>query len=222
MSTWTISSTPPWESPWDSSVLGIASLAFLPGNVGATLCYFFALMPILFLALGSSAPGIIAGAIASARGTSDTDDERLDRICRHEAGHFLAGYCCGLPIKGYSLLDAGIPCVEFHPSAEGETGREFTAEEIAALSVVAMSGSVAEALELGQAKGGETDLLELDGLLRRSEDFVGAQKQQDLTRWGALVSYNLLKANEEKYEELVQAFKEKKSVAECVAILESR
>jgi hypothetical protein len=85
-----------------------------------------------------------------------------------------------------------------------------------------MSGSVAEALALGEAKGGQNDLLELEGRLRRSEDFVGAQKQQDLTRWGALTSYNLLKANEDKYEALVCAFKEKKSVADCVAILESR
>ena len=205
-----------------SSLAAIFSLAVLPPNIGATLCYFFALIPILFLGIGSSAPGIIAGAIASARGTADSEEEKLNRICRHEAGHFLAGYTCGLPIKGYSLLDSGIPCVEFHPSSEGDTGREFTSDEIAALSVVAMSGSVAEALALGEAKGGENDLLELEGLLRRSQDFVGAQKQQDLTRWGALTSYNLLKANEDKYEALVQAFKEKKSVADCVAIIESR
>jgi hypothetical protein len=121
------------------------------------------------------------------------------------------------------LLDnTGIPCVEFHPSSEGDAGREFTADEIAALSVVAMSGSVAEALALGEAKGGQNDLLELEGRLRRSEDFVGAQKQQDLTRWGALTAYNLLKTNEEKFEALVSAFKEKKSVADCLAILESR
>jgi len=205
-----------------STILAILSLAVLPPNIGATLCYLFALIPILFLGIGSTAPGIIAGAIASTRGTADSEEEKMDRICRHEAGHFLAGYCCGLPIKGYSLLDSGIPCVEFHPSAEGDTGREFTSDEIAALSVVAMSGSVAEALALGSAKGGENDLLELEGLLRRSKEFVGAQKQQDLTRWGAMTSYNLLKANEDKYEALVQAFKEKKSVADCVAIIESR
>lgn len=205
-----------------ATLAAILSLAVLPPNIGATLCYFFALIPVLFLGIGSSAPGIIAGAIASLRGTSDSEEEKLDRVCRHEAGHFLAGYSCGLPIKGYSLLESQIPCVEFHPSSEGDTGREFTSDEIAALSVVAMSGSVAEALALGTAKGGENDLLELDGMLRRSEDFVGAQKQQDLTRWGALQSYNLIKANEEKYEALVEAFKAKKSVADCVAIIESR
>jgi len=204
-----------------SSVAGVAALAFLPENVGATFCYFAALIPILFLAVGSTTPAIIAGAIVSLRGNSDDKSEQEDRVCRHEAGHFLTGYLCGLPIKSYEINDEGIPCVEFYPSTDGDAmGRELSSEEIAALSVVAMSGSVAEALNFGEAKGGENDLLQLDSLMRRSKDFVGAQKQQDLTRWGALASYNLLIGNKDKYERLVEAFRAKKSVAECIATVE--
>ena len=181
-----------------------------------------ALIPVLFLGIGSSAPGIIAGAIASAKGTADGEEERLERICRHEAGHFLCGYLCGLPIKGYSVMDTGVPVVEFHQSNTGPvTAREFSPEEVAALSVVALSGSVAEILGLGLAKGGENDLLELEGIFRRSAEFVGGQKQQDLTRWGALVAYQLIMENNQKFEALVEAFKNKKSVQECVAILEA-
>eukprot|EP00568_Trieres_chinensis_P003173 CAMPEP_0183293104 /NCGR_PEP_ID=MMETSP0160_2-20130417/1921_1 /TAXON_ID=2839 ORGANISM="Odontella Sinensis, Strain Grunow 1884" /NCGR_SAMPLE_ID=MMETSP0160_2 /ASSEMBLY_ACC=CAM_ASM_000250 /LENGTH=422 /DNA_ID=CAMNT_0025454165 /DNA_START=121 /DNA_END=1389 /DNA_ORIENTATION=+ len=206
-----------------STALAIGSLALLPENIGATLCYLFALVPVGFIAVGSSAPGIIAGAIATFQGSADDQAAREDRICRHEAGHFLCGYLCGLPVKGYEITDTGFPCVEFHPSGGGAaTGREFTSQEIAALSTVAMSGSVAEVLALGQAKGGENDLLELNGLLRRSKDFVGAAKQQELTRWGALAAFNLIKANMDTYERLVQAFKEKKSVAECVAVIEGQ
>lgn len=206
-----------------ASVLGVAALIFLPENVGATVCYVMALMPILFLGVGSTAPGLIAVAIQSARGTADSEDQRLDRVCRHEAGHFLCGYLCGLPIAGYSTSDIGVPCVEFHPSQEGPvTGREFSSEEIAALSCVAMSGSVAEVLGLGDAKGGENDLIQLDSFFRRSAEFIGAQKQQDLTRWGALVSYNLINQNRSKFDKLVEAFKAKKSVSECIAIVESR
>eukprot|EP00542_Grammatophora_oceanica_P016197 CAMPEP_0194046622 /NCGR_PEP_ID=MMETSP0009_2-20130614/22003_1 /TAXON_ID=210454 /ORGANISM="Grammatophora oceanica, Strain CCMP 410" /LENGTH=344 /DNA_ID=CAMNT_0038691991 /DNA_START=192 /DNA_END=1226 /DNA_ORIENTATION=+ len=205
------------------SVLGVAALAFLPENVGATVCYAVAVIPILFLGVGSTAPGLIANAIASSKGTADDQDQRFDRICRHEAGHMLCGYLCGLPVKGYSMSDSGVPCVEFHPTSEGPvTGREFDPEEIAALSTVALSGSVAEILGLGVAKGGENDLMELEGFFRRSKEFIGAQKQQDMTRWGALTAYNLITANSEKFEELVGAFKNKKSVADCVAILESR
>merc|ERR1711902_23822 len=86
--------------------------------------------------------------------------------------------------------------------------REFTREEISALSVVALSGSVAEVLSFRKAKGGENDLLELDRLLRRSKEFVGAQKQQDLTGWGALTSYYLIKANFEKFEKSFPTEKE--------------
>jgi hypothetical protein len=88
------------------------------------------------------------------------------------------------------------------------------------MSVVAMSGSVAEVLAFGEAKGGDSDLMELDGLMRRSSDFVGAQKQQDLTRWGALAAYNIITANSDKFERLVEAFKQKKSVADCIAAIE--
>ena len=176
-----------------------------------------------FIAVGSTAPGLIAAGIAATQGTADDQAKREDRICRHEAGHFLCGYLCGLPVKNYEITDTGFPCVEFHPSTEGEAmNRELSQEEIAALSVVAMSGSVAEALTLGDARGGENDLLELDMLFRRSKEFLGAAKQQELTRWGALVSYQLITANKEKYEALVNAFKQKKSVAECVAVIEGR
>jgi hypothetical protein len=205
------------------SVLGVAALAFLPENIGATFCYFFALIPILFLGLGSTAPALIANIIAKTKGTADDQEQRFERICRHEAGHFMAGYLCGLPVKGYSLLEEGVPCVEFHASPQGDaTGRGFSPEEIAVLSVVAMSGSVAEILKFDNAKGGENDLIELQGLFRKSQEFVGAQKQQDLTRWGALTAYQLLNNNLSKYDMLVDAFKSKKSVSECIALLESR
>jgi len=203
------------------SVLGVLALAFLPPNVGATFCYIAALIPILFLAVGSTTPGIIAGAIASLRSTKEEKSDLEDRVCRHEAGHFLCGYLCGLPIRGYSANDLGVPCVEFYPSADGEArGRELTGDEIAAMSVVAMSGSVAEVLTFGQANGGDSDLMELDQLMRRTSEFVGAQKQQDLTRWGALTAYNIITANDDKFERLVDAFKQKKSVADCIAAIE--
>jgi hypothetical protein len=195
----------------------------LPENIGATFCYFFALIPILWLGLGSTAPAIIANLIASTKGTKDDQEQRIERIVRHEAGHFMAGYLCGLPVKSYSILDEGVPCVEFHPSPQGEAaGRELSSEEIAVLSVVAMSGSVAEILKFAKAKGGESDLIELQGLFRNCKEFIGAQKQQELTRWGALTAFQLLNNNLEKYEALVDAFKSKKTVSECIALLESR
>ena len=206
-----------------SSVLGVGSLVFLPENVGAGVCYLAALLPIIWIGIGSSAPGILAGLIMTTKGTEEDQIEREKRICMHEAGHFLCGYLCGLPVRSYQANDLGFPSVEFHPSKEGEAnGREFTEEEISALSVVALSGSVAEVLEFGEARGGDNDLLELNGLFRRSKEFIGAQKQQDLTRWGALAAYNIINANKDKYDRLVAAFREKRSVAECIAAIEGQ
>mmetsp|Transcript_18090 Transcript_18090/g.37075 ORF Transcript_18090/g.37075 Transcript_18090/m.37075 type:complete len:438 (+) Transcript_18090:185-1498(+) len=204
-----------------SSLLAVLSLAFLPPNLGASLSYLLALIPIAFIGVGSTAPGLIAGAIQMGRGGKEEGEALRERICRHEAGHFLCGYLCGLPVKGYEVNgDTGVACVEFHTGGNADSKGELSNDDIAALAVVAMSGSVAEIMAYGKASGGENDLLELQNCFRRSEEFIGAAKQQDLTRWGALTSYNLIRTNLMRYEGLVEAFKEKRSLAECVAIIE--
>ena len=204
-----------------SSVAGVASLALLPENIGATVCYFVALFPILFLGVGSTAPQLIANVIAGFKGEKDTVN-RVDRVCRHEAAHFLCGYLCGLPIASYATADEDIPRVEFHDTAEGPltAKRELTEDEVNTLAVVAMSGSVAEVMEFGQADGTSGDLIGLQNVFRRSAEFIGSEKQQDLTRWGALTAYRLLNANKDKLDKLVFAFAAQKSIAECIAEIE--
>lgn len=204
-----------------STLLGILSLAVLPENVGATFTYLFALIPIAFIGIGSLAPGVIASGIVFSRGDSEDAERQRERICRHEAGHFLCGYLCGLPVKNYEISsDTGVACVEFHQADSMNAKGELSDEDIAALSVVAMSGSVAEIIAYEKATGGENDLLELQNCFRRSKEFIGAASQQDLTRWGALTSYGLINANKVKYDKLVDAFKSKKGISECVAIIE--
>lgn len=204
------------------SVVGVASLAFLPENVGATVCYLVALIPILFLAVGSTAPAAIANVIASLKGGDDSGVSRATRVCRHEAAHFLVGYLCGLPIADYATTEEGIPRVEFHDTAEGPltAQRELNEDEVNALAVVAMSGSVAEAMEFGSAFGTTSDLMALESVFKRSENFLGAAKQQELTRWGALTAYRLLNTNKSQLDKLVQAFEMKRSVSDCIRIVE--
>jgi len=215
------------------TVLGIASLAFLPENIGATLCYILALIPILWLGVGSTAPAAIANLILLIRGDDDDGTvSKTDRVCRHEAAHFLCGYLCGLPVAKYETAGdndvIAVPRVEFHYSQDGDNNlatvnRELSSDEINALTVVAMSGAVAEAMSFGKAKGGaNSDLIELQNIFRKSEIFLGATKQQDLTRWGALVAYNLLNKNKTQLDALVKAFSEQKSIADCVAIVEQQ
>jgi hypothetical protein len=213
------------------TVTGVGALAFLPENIGATVCYLAALIPILFLAVGSTAPSIIANAIAGIRGSGGDDAaiSKVDRVRRHEAAHFLCGYLCGLPIASYSTgannKEANVPRVEFHSTRSGPltAKQELTVEEVNALAVVALSGSVAEAMAFGSARGATSDLIELESnVFRQSKQFIGAQKQQDLTRWGALTAHRLLTQHKQKLECLVDAFAAQKSVAECVALLEQQ
>lgn len=198
-----------------SAVGGVLSLALLPPNVGATFCYLFALLPVLFLGIGSSVPELIANAIGSIKGEQGEKVPPEERICRHEAAHFCCGYWCALPISGYSVLD-GVARVEF-----GAPSSKFTSTEIAALAVTGMAGLAGEATEWGKAQGAQADLMQLDGIFRQAEEFIGAAQQQDITRWGALTAANLLKTNKEKYENVVEAFRRRASVQECIEILES-
>lgn len=203
------------------SIIGVAALAFLPENIGATICYMVALIPILWLGVGSTAPAAIAGLIAAVKGGGDNAD-RVERVCRHEAAHFLCGYLCGLPVANYATTEENIPRVEFHYSVDGPAtaNRELTENEVNALTVVAMSGAVAEAMKFGKAGGANSDLIELANIFRMRKTFVGASKQQDLTRWGALTAYRLLSDKKDKLDALVAAFSAQKPIADCIAILE--
>ena len=203
-----------------SAVAAIASLAFLPPNIGATLCYFFALLPILFLGIGSTAPAVIANAIAGWRNSNSDAAAAVsaqERRCRHEAAHFCCGYWCGLPVADYQVGSDNVACVEFGVASNNNYSRT----EVAALSVTALAGLVAEAKTYGQALGATQDLVALQAVFRRSAEFLGAVAQQDLTRWGALTAVLLLKQNQDRYEQVVQAFQRQASIEECIQILES-
>lgn len=199
-----------------ATVAAIASLALLPENIGATLCYFFALVPVAFLGIGSTAPGIIANAIATLKGkeTSQVTNTQ-DRICRHEAAHLCCGYWCGLPIARSYSIEQGVARVEFDVASSSR----YSDTEVAALAVTALAGLVGEALQFGNAAGAEQDLLTLEQIMSRSNVRLAAA-QQDLTRWGALTAAILLRQYEQKYERVVEAFKEQKSIPDCIAILE--
>jgi hypothetical protein len=207
-----------------STLAGIGSLAFLPPNIGATFCYVFALLPILFLGIGSTAPGVIAEAIASLRGIGSNNNDGADgtvtkaeRRCRHEAAHFCCGYWCGLPVQAYTVNTDGYSQVEFAVSA-----KEYSNTEVAALAITALSGLVGEVMQFKSSGSSATeDLLVLDMVFRRSSNFVGAAAQQDLTRWGALSAATLLQQNKDKYEQVVTAFGRQAPLEECITILES-
>ena len=203
-----------------SGIGGVAALALLPPNVGATVCYFLAILPVLFLGVGSTAPGLIAGAIKTVKeGKSAETVNASERTLRHEAAHFCCGYWCGLPIQDYDLSSDN-PRVEFSVD-DGSGSSGYASGTVAALAVTGLAGLVGEAMEYGNAQGASQDLMVLDGIFRRAKDFYGAQQQQDLTRWAAFTASQLLNTNKDKYESVVKAFTRQAPLEECITILES-
>lgn len=204
------------------TLTGIASLALLPPNIGATICYLVALIPVLFLAVGSTAPAAIAGAIQAVKGGSTQSSvSTQERMIRHEAAHLCCGYWCGLPVQEYRVDDDNMS-VEFSVAPASDRG-EYTPTQVAALTVAALSGVLGEAMAFGSAQPGSAtqDLLQLEQqVFRRSENFLGAVAQQDLTRWGALTAGLLLRQNKAAYEKVVRAMERKASLRECIELLE--
>ncbi|KAG5190552.1 hypothetical protein JKP88DRAFT_205438 [Tribonema minus] len=204
-----------------SAISAVASGVIVGGNTGASLTYLFAIIPILFLGIGSSSPGIIVAAINLFK--IRFDSEFQSRRVHHEAAHFLAGYLCGLPIKSYTV-DGATTQIEFFDTAEGDQaviGRQLTRPEIDPVSVVALAGAVAEVKKFGSATGSAQDLDSLGRLMNRTSPPMRDQAQEDQTRWAALTAHKLLGRYEKEFSALVTAFSEKKSVAECIAALET-
>ncbi|CAM9958448.1 unnamed protein product [Scytosiphon promiscuus] len=203
-----------------SFAAAVGSGAAIGGNVGASFTYFFALLPIVFLGIGSTAPGIITAVINNVRRKSQDDYE--ERRVRHEAAHFLSGYLCGLPIKSYKA-DGGTTQVEFYDSADGDMGgraMKFTPEEVDQVSIVAMSGAVGEALVYGTATGGATDLDNLGQIMNQTNPPMEGKDQQSQARWATLMAHRLLSSHEPELQSVMKAFREGKPVSECVAALE--
>ena len=243
-------------------------------QVGAGITYAFAILPILFLGVGSSSPGIIVALVSIIKTRIDSDYK--DRRVQHEAAHFLAGYLCGLPIKSYKVrppfeprrcvcrrqtvtpvndmsmigtsccaescvlttavratrsgppahiqVDGATTEIEFYETTKGDQAtidRKLKRPEIDSFSVVALSGAVGEVLKFGSSTGSAQDLDVLGRLMNRCEPPMRGPAQEMQTRWAALTAYKLLKKYSKEYDALIQAFREKRSIPECIAALET-
>ena len=76
------------------------------------------------------------------------------------------------------------------------------------LATVAMSGLMAEADEYGKALGANADLKMLNGMLLCARPPISAQKQQDVTRYAALMAWSILQKHERALEAIAAALEE--------------
>jgi len=110
-----------------SAVAAIGSAQLIGGNGGATLAYLFAVLPLGVLAVGSTAPGLLAALLGGAKARADPSFG--PRRARHEAAHFLTGWgslrgvlaarvCVFAPIRrGEEPSSLPRECVCVHPDS---------------------------------------------------------------------------------------------------------
>ena len=156
--------------------------------------------------------------------------KQRQRILHHEAGHFLAAYYLGIPIKAYTLS----AWETFKQGKPGFGGVEFDTEPLESQSqdwqnfplilerfaTVWMAGIAAEQLIYGQAEGGSDDRQKLLISLNLSQ--LSQTSYQQKERWALVQAKNLLESHRVEYDALVQAMTERLSVADCYRIIQEK
>ena len=144
-----------------------------------------------------------------------------DRIIYHEAGHFLAGYLCGVPVVSYDVTgenDAGIAIL----TEESLPARSIGCDKrsyLGSLLIVSMAGVVAETLYFGDSKGGVEDFISASEILRKhgiaKEDF------DPYLRWALMKALILLRLHRDSLEEVTTCMRENKSIVDCIYSIEA-
>lgn len=201
-----------------TSVLAVV-LGQLPGDWGFWGAYGTGGISIVVLAIGSTNPGILQFAIDT---FSQVFPDYKERVLRHEAAHFLIGYLLGVPIASYSLL-LGKEHTDF---AEAKIQKRLiekslSTEEVDCLSVIAMAGAAAEAMNYEEVIGQTADMMDLQRIMLRSTTKMGNQSQQNQTRWAVYQAATLLRTYDTEYKALQEVMSRGGSISECIKAIEN-
>jgi hypothetical protein len=209
------------------TVCGLSANA-VGGEFGFLLGYVSALFPVLLVGIGSIAPGLIGEVLY--RFKLLTNEESRKRHVRINAGKFLAGYICGLPVASFNQggISNTAEFFQLKPTGTSEvedkqifTKSKFSQIDIARSSIVCLAGSVAECLEFGVASGSNPgDVNLLNELMNSVEPTISAEQRQNHIRWSALTAWEILDQYKDEYKRLVVAFSKGLPMEECIAIIE--
>ena len=206
------------------TVCGLSATA-VGGEFGFLLGYSSALFPVILLGIGSIAPGLIGEALY--RFKLVTNEESRKRDVRKNAGKFLTGYICGLPVAKFSQGNPSntVEFFQIKPSDVIDTTKieknKIKQIHIARSSIVCMAGSVAECIDFGVASGtnpGDVNLL--NELMNAVEPSFTSDQIQNHIRWSALTAWEILDEYKEEYQRLVVAFEKGLPMEECIAVIE--
>ncbi|MBW4564000.1 MAG: ATP-dependent Zn protease [Mojavia pulchra JT2-VF2] len=155
--------------------------------------------------------------------------EHRDRIIHHEAGHFLVAHLLGIPVTGYTLSaweawkqgqpgQGGVTFDDGELASQLQVGK-ISAQMLDRYCTVWMAGIAAENLVFQNTEGGADDQSKLAGVLTNLGFSVSSFQQKQ--RFHALQAKTLLQENWSSYEVLVQAMRQRASVAECQSAIKS-
>ncbi|NJL83376.1 MAG: ATP-dependent Zn protease [Chloroflexaceae bacterium] len=170
------------------------------------------------LALESRGATLLVDAFAS--------EQERERVLIHEAGHFLAAYCLGIPVIGYTLT----AWEAWRAGQPGQGGVVFDTTYLQTLTprqlplvleryaTVWMAGIAAETLRGDRVTGGDGDRQRLREALKLAglPPNTYAQKES----WALLQAKNLLERQRQAYDALVTAMKERASIADCYRVIQ--
>lgn len=158
------------------------------------------------------------------------DQDYATRVAQHEAGHFLVAYLLGVLPKAYTLSSADALVRYQSPNVQAGCvfcdsafRREVAAGSISAQSLdrfvcVALAGVAVEYLRFGQAKGGVTDIQQVETVLQ-SLGF-DQRKANAQVRWSVLNTVILLRQHEQIFPKLADAMAKGASIGECISLIE--
>lgn len=209
------------------TICGLSATA-VGGELGFLLGYSSALFPVILVGIGSIAPGLIGEALY--RFKLVTDEESRKRDVRKNAGKFLAGYICGLPVATFSQGNPSNTAEFFQLRPSDVTGltgvsevekKSFKQIDIARISIVCLAGSVAECVDFGVASGSNPgDVNLLNELINSVKPSITPDQVQNHIRWSALTAWEILDQYKEEYQRLVVAFEKGLPMEECIAVIE--
>ncbi|MEN9218835.1 MAG: hypothetical protein Q6J33_07490 [Gloeomargarita sp. DG_2_bins_126] len=139
------------------------------------------------------------------------------RVIHHEAGHFLVAHLMGIPIEDYTLSAWQSWRRGYPPGEAGVRLGAIAPELLPRCPVLWLAGIAAEEWVYGQAQGGTTDRQQA---LRLLAAFPPAERAWRL-RAAHREARQLLHQHRPAYQALVAAMTQKKSVTDCVQVLEN-
>ena len=163
-------------------------------------------------------------------GLAGTSASTRERILHHEAGHFLVAHLMEIPIQGYALngweafkqgfkAQGGVQFADQLLWEQLQQG-QISAQVLDRYCAVWMAGIAAETLIFKKAEGGREDRNKIIAIWTQLQRPLSEAKIKE--RWAILQAKTLIETHKVAYLGLVEAMRNRASVADCCLGIEQQ